>query len=352
MKGKNFRKPTPRQLLEMQGVKLPKRMNIKHVVVDLLNSNVLVPTGASYKQAVETVENLEKGQLALFPSRFRTSKSESDYGIKSLDDLVKIDSRDVLKKVSGENSIPTRLTREFAEEYRIWPYTLIKTAMKMQDVEKPPIGFYWVGSDNSARATTWIRAVTGAEMMVMKKTGDFCGEIEDKVPYGRSLRVKVDSKTERGERYKFTLFRLPMHKRGDRRQFSDWINISHNSPDPDASYRGGGHEKRALPVCAWSASTIFAFYNSMQFVKEHPEWKQFRINPFPIPTNWEMSWYVDRLRLRSLILNVEKGKVGLNVLNKTEIDKAIGAKTILRKYDKCWHHWGKKDLHFLYYNKS
>ena len=131
-------------------------------------------------------------------------------------------------------------------------------------------------------------------------------------------------------------------------QFSDWINILHNSSDPDTSYRGGEHEQRVHPICLWSASTIFSFYDAMLFVKKHKEWKQFRINPFPIPTNEVMIDYIDDLRLRSLILEDREGKLHLSILNKHEMDKQIGARTILRGYDNCWHHWGKKDVSYLY----
>ena len=43
-----------------------------------------------------------------------------------------------------------------------------------------------------------------------------------------------------------------------------------------------------------------------------------------------------------------EGKLHLEVLNKTTMDGFIGARTSLRGYDNCWHHWGKKDLSYLY----
>jgi len=349
MKQRTFKKPTTRQLLNRKNIEYPGKINERYIL-KLLDSGILINVGDSYRQSVEAVEQLPEGCFALFPSKFVIPKAESDYGIKSLDDLVKIDSQQVLRTVSGQEDVPTRLTREFARDYHIWPYTLIKTAMRFENIEKPPIGFYWIGSDNRLRATTWIRAITGAEMQVMKQAGVFDGKIIDRTPYGRNLRVKVSSRTEENEEYEFTLARLPMHKRGDPSQYFDWINLSHNSPDPDASYRGEEHDKRAFPVCFWSASAIFSFYDAMKFVSQHKKWKQFRINPFPIPTNQEMIDYTDRLRLDSFILRIdEKKRLNLDVLNKTEIDRQIGARTILRRYDDCWHHWGKKDLSFLYH---
>lgn len=343
MREKTFKIPTPRKILERY-VDLPPKIDEKFIL-GLIYDGVLVPVGRTYREAVKTVENLEKGKIALFHSSFRIPREDSNLGIKSLDDLVKIDSQPVLREISKD--APARLTKTFAEEHRIWPSTLLKKVMKYQDVENPPIGFYWVGGDGHVRATTWLRAITGAEMEIMKKIGDFEGEVLDKKPYGANLRVRVHSRTD-DEHYKFTLSRLPMHKKGDIEQFSGWINIGHNSPDPDASYRGLEHEKREQTIYLFSASTIFAFYEAMTFVKQHPGWNQFRINPFPIPLDEKMIDYLDKLRLDSLILDDLGNKLVLKVLNKTEIDKSIGARTRMSGYSKCFRHWGQTDLSYLY----
>lgn len=347
MRERTFRKPTVRKLFDMQSIKYPSKIDEKFIL-KLIDSGVLVPTGNSYEEAVRTVEDLEEGCLALFSSRFRVHRQDADYGIKSLEDLVKIDSQSTLKRVSGSLSVPGKLTKEFAEQYRILPSMLIEESMERENIEDPPIGFYWVGTNGQFYATTWLRAVAGAEMQMMKQEGHFSGRVIDKTPYARNLRVRVSSRTEDNKEYEFTLFRLPIHERGEIEQFSDWINISHNSSDPDTSYRGGEHEQRVHPICLWSASTIFSFYDAMIFVKRHPEWNQFRINPFPIPTDEVMINYIDDLRLRSLILDEREGRLRLSVLNKHEIEKHAGAKTILRKYKNCWHHWGKKDHSYLY----
>ncbi len=347
MREKTFKKPTVQKVLEMGGVECSHRIN-NEFISHLIATGVLVPVGNSYEQAVRVVEELEEGRFALFGNYFRVSRVESDYGIKSLDDLVKIDSRSTLRKVSGVLDVPNGLTKRFVEGHGLLPYRLIGESMGKAQIEKPPIGFYWVGTNNQVRATTWMRAVPGAEMQVMKQQGDFHGEVLDKTPYGRNLRVRVSSRTEEGREYEFTLFRLPMHRKGDIEMFSGWMNISHNSNDPDTSYRGGEHERRVNPVCLWSASTIFSFYEAMRFVEEHPGWRQFKINPFPIPRNKKMIDFIDKLRLRSLLLDDSEEKIHLYVLTQRMMDGVIGARTILRSYDSCWRHWGKKDNSYLY----
>ncbi len=349
MRERTFRKPTVRELFSMQGVEIPKKLS-RDYIFQLMNSGVLDFAGHSYREAVGRVEGLKDDKrLILFPSKFRVEVGDSNQGIKSLDDLMKIDGQQVLRDFSGSENVPSALTKDFTERFEVWPYALLRAATKYVDMENPPIGYYWVGGNGDARAVTWLRATAGAEMEVMKKKGDFHGEIMDKVPYARNLRVKVNSRTEKDVVYKFSLFRLPMHSKGDLRQYSDWRNLSHNSSDPDTSYRGGEHEKRVGPVNLWSATTIFAYYAAMNFVGQHPGWRQFRINPFCIPKDEKSIDFIDNLRLRSFILHErENGLYTLEVLNKTEIEKVVGARTGLRGYDSCWRHWGKKDIGYLY----
>jgi hypothetical protein len=58
--------------------------------------------------------------------------------------------------------------------------------------------------------------------------------------------------------------------------------------------------------------------------------------------------FIDKLRLRSLLLDDSEEKLRLYVLTKRIMDGVVGAKTILRSYDPCWRHWGKKDNSYLY----
>jgi hypothetical protein len=343
-----FRKPSVRELFQLSEIEIPKRITKKYIE-KLINEETIIPFKGDYKEAVVTLDNFEfSDKFILFPSEFRITNKEANYGIKSLDELVKIDSQKVLRDVSKNNGVPANLTNQFLENNKIWPYTLIKQAMKYADIKNPPMGYYWKGEDNHFRATTWLNCVEGSEMEIMKRKGDFYGEITDKKPYGRNLRVNVNSRTEEDKTYGFTLSRLPMHKRGDKTQYSNWINLSHNSPDPDASYKGEEHEKRKFPIVFWSSPAIFSFYEAMTFVTQYPGLKQFRINPFPIPTDEKTIDFVDKLRLKSFILDKEAGTETLRVLNKAEINKFIGARTTSLGYDKSWHHWGKKDLSYLY----
>lgn len=347
MREYTFEKPTVRKVLSLAGVDLPERLS-SDFLLNLINQEVLIPVGQSYEEAVDKVNGIESGkQVAFFTQRFEVTGVESNRGIKSLSDLVKIDSRNVLSRISEE--APQRLTQNFAARYKIWPHTLIKNAMNpntgIVNIENPPIGYYWVGSDRHPKATTWTRATAGAEMKEMKNRGAFNIEVLDKTPYGRNLRVKVRSRTEEGKDYEFTVSRLPISTERDPRQYSMWLDIGHNSSDPDASYRGEEHQQRVQTINLFSASVISAIYEAMTFVKQHSSWRQFRINPFPIPANKEMVDYVDNLRLASLIMR-ESGEI--DVLNKTEMDKIIGARIIAREYDDCFYHWGNRNTSFLF----
>lgn len=348
MRLKKFENLSWKKIFERQGIDCPARIN-KDFVLRLLEDGRLSLSRNNYGEAVEAVENLSEGSIVLFPDRFKVCAKDSEKRIKSLDDLVKIDSVRVLREISKGAKIPSRLTQKFAEKYEIKPRDLIREATSFCHVERPPVGFYWVGQDGTSSIVTWMRATEGIEMEIMKQKGDFSAEILDSVPYGRSLRVKVDSREGKGK-YDVNLFRLPMYLEGENRKFLDWINMKHSSTDPDHHYRGNAHERRKNPAFIWSASSIFAFYEAMIFAKGYSEKKQFRVNPFPIPKNKESIDFIDDLRLRSLMLSYDKksGRVGLRPLKKAEMDRFIGARTILRGYDNCWAHGGEKDWSFLY----
>ncbi len=337
MRETTFEKPTVRRVLEKTKAELPEKVRDRDVI-SLINKGQ-VKLVEDYRQAVSLVDSLGDNEIALFSNRFYVTGEEANQGIKSLEYLVKIDSRPVLEEVAGNEEVPRMLTKEFTESYKIWPYTLIKTAMKCEEIDNPPIGAYWVGTDNHARAFTWLRAIAGAEMKVMKRKKLFNLEVVDKKPYGRNISVRVQSRQDKDRNYEFSINRLPLSRKRDIRQYSSWIDLSHNSNDPDARYRGEEHDKRVHPVYVFSASTIAAFYEIMTFVARHPSWRQFRINPFPIPRDKAMVDYVDNLRLGSIIFTKE-GK--LSVLNKTSIDRLIGARIIEKGYDNCFYHWGKK----------
>ncbi len=354
MKERTFRRPSVKEIFNLQGIESPRAITPEKLG-EFLAQEKFILAGDSYAQAVETIENLDWSApgIIILPQKFMISRISSDFGIKSLEDLVKIDNVRVLRNISNLKNPPGVLTKAFLRNYQIIPENLIKLAIEECDVENPPIGFYWTRRDKHFSATTWLRSFTGAEMQAMKSKGDFSGKVLDKVPYGKNLRVRVNSRTEEGIAYEFTLSNLPMHKARDPERFAGWVDIEHNSNDPDVSYRGKEHQKKAFPFFFWSASTIFSFYDAMKYVGKHPHWNQFQINPFPIPVDEKMVDFTDTLRLKCLIVEKSSSEgYWVDVLNKTEIDKLIGARTVLRGYNNCWYHWGKKDLDFLYKPKD
>ncbi|MEK6918203.1 MAG: hypothetical protein AABW51_04615 [Nanoarchaeota archaeon] len=353
MRERTFRRPSVREIFEIHGVNPSKlRSNSVEETVKLLESDGIFSCfDSSYKSAVRTVNNLRDWQIALFQDNFDVSREDVDQGFKSLDDFEKIDSLKVLRSFVYGGYPPNKMTKEFLENHRIWPYSLAQKALNHSDldIENPPIGLYWIGSDNHPRAISWIRSTAGAEMKQMNNVGDFEARVLDKKPYGRNLRVNVASRSEEGREYEFTLFNLPIFEKDDPKQYSDWINIGHTSNDPDSNYRGLGHDKRRFEPIIWSAPAIFGFYKAMSFVRELGEEVQFRINPFPIPRDEKMIRFIDNLRLSSLIIRKDKDRrPRFDVLNKSHMDRTIGAKTVLERYENCWTHFGKKDFSFLY----
>jgi hypothetical protein len=354
MKEKTFRVPSVRELILKAGINLEGRVDAKFIQV-AFNSGMLRLVD-SYAQGVIEVEQIgankpESGKplFAVFPETFRIDAEDSRYGIKSLSRLAKIDSVGVLREVAGQDNVPAGFTRQFLEKYGKWPRSYVRRAVEAMSIDEPPIGFYWVGFDGHVRVVTWLRSTTAAEMQVMKANGDFPpAKVLDTTFYGRNLRVRVKSRTELKQKYDYAWLRLPMHKRGDIGQFSDWVNLSCNSNDPDMVFGGELHEKRQQTINLFSAGAIYGFYEAMGFARLTSQPKQFRINPFPIPLDKQAIDFIDNLRLRTFILCGDLDQPSLRVLNKSEIEAFVGARTILRKYNNSWVHWGSRNLGYLY----
>jgi hypothetical protein len=216
--------------------------------------------------------------------------------------------------------------------------------MSFADARNPPIGFYWMGWDKKPRSALWLQSATAAEMIVMHKKGDFnAGEVKDKIPYGKSIRVEVSSRTNAGEIYSFSLHRMPIFSSDrDPEIYSYWLNMEHTSSDPFASYMAE-HEQQALTQCHWSTTAATGVYLSMMHLNEVRHPLRFRVNPFPIPSNKKEVDFIDDARLKSLLLTRDENcAYSLKPLNKSEINRILGARTILREYDNCWIHMKKK----------
>jgi len=351
MRERIFPPPTVRQVLQINNIPLPNRLT-EHEILQFIDEGYFVQAGQTYNESVAAVEGIEgaQGKIVLFPSRFQLLDKDIEQGVKSLDWMVKIDSLDILRKIAQSENVPTALTRTFLEKNRVGPHALLGLAINSADVENPPIGAYWTRSDGHFSAWTFYRAATAAEMQEMRRRDDFPpAEMKDPKFYGTNIELEVMSRTEKGGKHDVPLLRLPISRKSGPWDYSSWLNITHLSNDPDALKRGGEHQKRIFPVYFWSTPAIYAFYEASRILAAFGEGRKFRANPFPIPANRETVGHIDNLRLRSLILErQEDGSYKLDVLNKTEIDKQIAARTILRRYENCWFHLGTRDTSYLY----
>jgi hypothetical protein len=344
MRERTFIRPSVQEVLNLNGIETPKRVT-KTYLKKLLAEGQIVFAGPDSAEAIKTVQDhSNKPKIILFPREFERREDYANKRIKSLDGLMKIDSWPVLRKLSGQLKGGIHFGKEFARQHKIFPETLVEQALEFHNKKRAPLGFYWMGTDGAARATTWLRATTGAEMEVMRKAGDFSGEILDQKAYGSNLRAKVRSRTEEDRSYEFTLSRLPVTPSNSSSRFGSWINMAHNSNDPDSSYRGLEFDKRAKPTIFWSAPTIAGFYHSSTFLRSITRDKTITINPFPIPTP-EMMAFIDDLRIKSLIITRDKE---VRSLNKTEMDEIIGGKTNLNPYTQNWFHRGRRNINYLY----
>lgn len=349
MRQKTFNAPTTSELLKMNGLVVSGKVNSDYIL-GMLNEGNFVFAGNSFFDAVVSVENNRNrnNSVVLFPSRFQVTGERYNRMAKSLEWLVKVDSQPILRSIGGQNA-PKELTMSFLEQYKIKPETLVRAAMQSENIENPPIGFYWYGQDNTPRVATWLQSAEASEIMVMHSKKDFvAGKVIDKIPYGRNMRVEVSSRSKLNS-YQFSLLRMPIFKnQKDPKIYSYWVNMSHTSPDPLSNYMTE-HSQQVLPQCFWSTTAIVGVYLGMSHLNKFHNPLQFRINPFPIPVDSEEVDFMDGLRLRSLIIAKNKnGDKVLRPLNKTEMNRVLGARTIKRGYDSCWFNMGKKGLDYLY----
>ena len=340
---RTFSRPTPKKILALNGIEAPQRIP-PGLYNELITGGILVNAGETFKEIVSNIENSEQGRIYYLPEKFRIPLTEANR-IKSLEKIVKIDSATALKDVTGESRVPSRLSKAFLESHKILPYMLIEAAVKFSEIEDPPMGYYWVSRNGRANIATFERNTVGREMKEMKDQGDFEGRVLNRTFYGNNLDVEVNSRDEGGKEYTFSLLRLPVFRRNDSEIYSAWTEIDHRSADPDSKFRGEMHNRRVTPPTLWSATAVFGFYLAGDFSRGDSQGKRVMVNPFGIPRGSEDVRFTDDLRLKTLIRN-EDGT--FDVLNKSEISRIIGARSVLMGYGKCWTHWGSKDFNFLY----
>src|SRR3989344_2091798 len=258
MREKTFRVPKTREIIEMNGLVYPTKLNGDYILGMIADGN-FVMAGNSFKEAVRNLESIhdKSNAIMIFPPRFSVDRETFNKMSKSLEWMVKIDSQSVLREVSGNENVPKTMTKEFLEHYKIKPEKLIKSAVSLTNSENPPVGYYWMGWDRKPRTVHWVQSATAAEMIVMHKQGAFeVGDVKDKKPYARNMRVSVSSRSEEGKHYDFSIFRMPIFSNDkDSRIYSYWVNIDHSSSDPFANYMAE-HEQQVLPQCSWSTTAI------------------------------------------------------------------------------------------------
>lgn len=344
-----FKKLTLKEILEMNS--LPPLSNfVPELILKGLDLGYFVMAPPNFQGASELIDGLEFGEprVVILPQKYEIGKEKSDLLIKSLAGLAKIDSRPVLRRIAPATA-QDRLSKSFLEEFKVRPETLIQEAMLecMNSPENPPAGGYWLNSFGEMSAWTWTRNATAAEMKWLHHLNMHNGKVVDTKFYGTNARVEVASRSTAGQTYQFSVFRMPLGRRGDLQPYSGWLNMKHNSPDPDTSYRGGEHDKLKAPIIFWSSPAVFGVFVAMEFSPDEQSHRLFRANPFGIPTK-KMTDYIDKTRLKTLQLCWEEGKPTLRPTNMTEQDRLIGAKTMREHYKDNWIHHGKHDLSYLY----
>ncbi len=337
-----FSQKDARQIIEQCGIQPPARVTKKYLR-ELAQEGKISYFYGGYDELVKSIEALPlSGQIILLNEKFVFGGKEASRRLKSLDDLVKIDSRQVLKSLAEPKEAPERLTKEFLETFQILPQYLAEEAFDLKRDHTQPRGIYWIDLNNTANVITWLNAVEGLHMKLLHDKGGFDLRVVDTKPYGSNIRVSVSSRQEENIEYQFLLNRLPLHYQDDISRFSSWISIQHTSNDLDATYIGGEHDKRKNPINYWSATAIAGFYEAISFINQEGSKKRIKINPFPIPKDRKMIEYIEKSKTSILIAAPNKeGEVEVRGPNKGEVEKLIGARVERMGYSPCWKYGGE-----------
>jgi len=351
MRERTFRVPTARELLKLQGLKVPEKITERYIL-GMIADGAFEFAGQNYPEAVGKIEDLNgtKNTMVLFPPSFHVPLNEANQGVKSLSWMLKIDSQENLRKSSESEVVPARLTREFLQEFNVAPKDLLRAAIESSDPYNPQVGFYWMRSRGQANAFTPLGAVTAYEMKQMSEQGAFPKAVaEDPHFYGTNITFKVASRTEQGKEHLVPLIRMPIQYSQSRKDFSSWINIANHSTNPYARHSGEEHNKLAESTIIWSAPEIYAFLEGARVLRETEGNRRiYRANPFGIPTE-EMVDFTDDARLRCLMLKRTGDGFGLDVLYKLQINRLLMSRTAIKGYDSCWAHHGQKgQLDYLF----
>ncbi len=334
---------------------LPTRIS-DDFLAEMVSQELAFTASSIPKIAAQQIRNAGE-RMVILPLEHRVARGQSDQLNKKIipDNYLFLDSRATMPEAIGyakqfafiakkwniANSDVSRyasLSDRVAEQTGMYPYFLLKAAVRGRKGENPPIGFYWRGNDGRPRATTWMRSIRGHELFRDHLKGDYVIEL-DKEFYGQNMEARVASKSE-DKHHVIRWIDLPIFTENDTRQYSAWRKISTVDSTPDSYYRGKAHDKSEPENIFFTAYAIAVYDACARRLKQDHEKgpsREVQVNPFPILTN-EGARYVNMLRTQVIV-----GRRGLNM---TEMDRMIGADTIAHGYDHNFVNWtknGKKD---------
>jgi len=337
---------------------MPKRVD-DNVIAALMTEGLMITGSTDISELVEQIDEADEKQIVWVPLEHRIPAEKSNKMIKSAnqDHYLYLDSSPVIKEavelardfaaMTGKKFILPKsydikhrveMTNELARSTGMYAYFLIKSALHQREGE-PPIGAYWVPSDNRARAFTWMRAFRGYEIYLDHQDQGNVVTL-DKEFYGRrNMRVKsVRSQTDKRKKYgPFDITNMPITTKANTEQYVYWRLMEGTChASPDKGYRGCEHSKRRHNLVMWTKQEIGAFYVAavrLRETQELSEGVEIQVNPFPMSRS-NYKEFVRKLR--------EQAPVGRNGLNMTEMDRLIGARLMLSEnYDHNCAHWTK-----------
>ena len=247
-----------------------------------------------------------------------------------------------VRQVQLIDSTAPKFIARICEEEGLYPKLRIQGAAqsRKQQLEvgryiSPPLGFFFIGSDNILKAVTWKRAIGGLEDHVSHQTAECPIHIGDKIYNGNAVAT-IGSSSRPKSKYIITYENLPIAHQNDTAQFSGVYAMRIVDSTLDAAYRGRMHGKSGnREVQLWTRNGCHGFYDIAARLSETNECpgKRIYINPLPMlrrdaSLGCDGYAFDEKLKTQTVV-----GRRGLNV---TEMDQLIGARVTQEGYWKVF----------------
>ena len=266
-----------------------------------------------YQTAALIEQTQEEGTLIVIPNTLQIGVAVSNRMIKHprAGTFISFNSKRAITKAlelfRGEDTLEKHvLSAQMLQDHAITPQMIgagYIEAMKERTLPRiPPIGISW-SRQAQPRRTTFMRIADAYKVLDSGKSNV---TLDKKIYGGTTVTCKAPSLSDAQRRpYEFVIRNLPITERNDAKQYSLWLALDHNDPEPDANYRGRAFKALNTPIF-FTRNALSGFIATGRRLRDEPLYgkRRMHVNPFGkiTPKGKE---YTEALRTRCIFVNPE-----------------------------------------------